>query len=208
MLAQRDQLVSLLCHAFLASVPGRAPCQPVVSLDTRWPPAHTPDVGVLWPPRGMGKVLRLASSSEGRVAHEGLISRLVLLSRGGDWGLSVPPRTGIAASAAGGGLTGLPDTPARVNRVMPRLSAVLDWRPHWFHQHGADRVSAAVGGPARLRVILILASVLALDSADKATVGASAVELERSLHIGNTQIGLLVSISTAVGPSRRCRSGR
>lgn len=56
-----------------------------------------------------------------------------------------------------------------------------------------------VGGRARLRVIVLLACVLGLDSADKATVGAVATELEKSLHIGNTQIGLLATVSSLVG---------
>jgi len=54
-------------------------------------------------------------------------------------------------------------------------------------------------GPARLRVVILLASVLALDSADKATIGATAVQPEQALHIGNTQVGLLVTVSTGVG---------
>jgi predicted MFS family arabinose efflux permease len=60
------------------------------------------------------------------------------------------------------------------------------------------RVRDQVGGSARLRVIVLLACVLALDSADKATVGAVAAQLEKDMGIGNTQIGLLLTISTAV----------
>src|SRR5579875_1219121 len=56
----------------------------------------------------------------------------------------------------------------------------------------------AVGGPARTRVVVLLACVLALASADTATVGASAVELRRALHIDNTDIGLLISVSSLV----------
>jgi predicted MFS family arabinose efflux permease len=55
-----------------------------------------------------------------------------------------------------------------------------------------------VGGSARIRVVLLLACVLALASADSATVGASAVELRRTLHISNTDIGLLVSVTAVV----------
>ncbi|MBO0732214.1 MAG: MFS transporter, partial [Acidimicrobiaceae bacterium] len=40
--------------------------------------------------------------------------------------------------------------------------------------------------------------VLALSSADSATVGASATELRSSLHISNTDIGLLVAVSAVV----------
>ncbi len=54
------------------------------------------------------------------------------------------------------------------------------------------------GGPARTRVILLLAGVLALNSADIATVGASATQLRIGLHISNTDIGLLVAATAAV----------
>jgi MFS family permease len=56
-----------------------------------------------------------------------------------------------------------------------------------------------VGGPARARVIACFGAVLALSSADGATVGAVAPQLEHSLHIGNTEIGLLSSVSLLVG---------
>jgi len=55
-----------------------------------------------------------------------------------------------------------------------------------------------VGGSARTRVVLLLACVLALASADSATVGAAAVDLRRSLGISNTDIGLLVSVTAVV----------
>jgi len=55
-----------------------------------------------------------------------------------------------------------------------------------------------VGGSARTRVVLLLACVLALASADSATVGASAVELRRTLDISNTDVGLLVSVTAVV----------
>ncbi len=41
--------------------------------------------------------------------------------------------------------------------------------------------------------------MLALDAADKASIGATAVQLERDLHIGNTSIGLLVTLTTGIG---------
>jgi MFS family permease len=56
-----------------------------------------------------------------------------------------------------------------------------------------------VGGPARARVIALFGAVLALNGADTATVGAVAPQLERSLHIGNTKIGLLSSVALLVG---------
>jgi MFS family permease len=48
-------------------------------------------------------------------------------------------------------------------------------------------------------VIVLLAAVLALSSADTSTVGASATELRHALHVGNADVGLLVSVSAAVG---------
>jgi MFS family permease len=56
-----------------------------------------------------------------------------------------------------------------------------------------------VGGPARARVITLFAIVLALNGADAATVGAIAPQLESGLHINNTDIGLLSSVSLLVG---------
>ena len=78
----------------------------------------------------------------------------------------------------------------------------------WEGARGAARRGAAaagrrlvvvLGGPRRTRVIVVLACVLALSSADTATVGASAIELRRGLGIDNTDIGLLVAVTSLVG---------
>jgi MFS family permease len=61
------------------------------------------------------------------------------------------------------------------------------------------RLTVALGGSARTQVVTVLACVLALSSADAATVGASAIELRQHLHIDNTDIGLLVAVSSLVG---------
>jgi MFS family permease len=66
-------------------------------------------------------------------------------------------------------------------------------------QAASRRLVTASGGPARTRIVLVLGSVLALSSADAATVGAAAVQLRSSLHIGNTDIGLLVAVTSLVG---------
>jgi MFS family permease len=63
----------------------------------------------------------------------------------------------------------------------------------------ADRLTVALGGAARTRVIVVLACVLGLSGADAATVGASATELRAGLHISNTDIGLLVAVTSLVG---------
>jgi len=68
-----------------------------------------------------------------------------------------------------------------------------------WHRGVADRAAAKVGGLARLQVIVLLACVLGLQSADNATVGAIAAPLSKDLGIGNTQIGLLVTLTTGIG---------
>ncbi|HEX3957525.1 MAG TPA: MFS transporter, partial [Trebonia sp.] len=65
-------------------------------------------------------------------------------------------------------------------------------------ESGRDHLTAALGGAARTRVILVLAGVLGLSSADVATVGASAAELRHSLAISNTDLGLLVTVTSLV----------
>jgi predicted MFS family arabinose efflux permease len=63
---------------------------------------------------------------------------------------------------------------------------------------GRVHLTETLGGSARTRVILVLAGVLGLSSADVATVGASATELRHSLAISNTDIGLLVTVTSLV----------
>jgi MFS family permease len=61
------------------------------------------------------------------------------------------------------------------------------------------KVELLIGGPARTRVVVMFACVLALESADLATVGAAGPQLQSALHISNTQLGLLATVSTLVG---------
>lgn len=61
------------------------------------------------------------------------------------------------------------------------------------------RLLAMVGGPARLQVIGILASVLALDAADKGVIGAVGPELISSLTLTNTELGALTAVSSGIG---------
>jgi MFS family permease len=63
---------------------------------------------------------------------------------------------------------------------------------------GGRRLELHLGGRERTKVIAMLAAVLALSSADTATVGASATQLRAALHIDNTDIGLLVAVNAAV----------
>lgn len=81
----------------------------------------------------------------------------------------------------------------------PTRAAPVTALRDWF-RHDVERpLENAVGGRLRLKVVVLLACVLALDSADSATVGAVAAQLKSALHIGNVEVGLLVTASTAVG---------
>lgn len=68
----------------------------------------------------------------------------------------------------------------------------------WLARGSARALTSVLGGAERTRVIVLLAAVLALSSADAATVGAAAMPLRRALGIGNTDIGLLVTVTSLV----------
>src|SRR5690348_8486103 len=90
-----------------------------------------------------------------------------------------------------------PEPPRRsVTREIVRLLGRL---ARWIARAVRGEVVRRVGGPARARVIVLFAAVLALNGADAATVGAIAPQLESSLHINNADIGLLSSVSLLVG---------
>lgn len=61
------------------------------------------------------------------------------------------------------------------------------------------RLSSAVGGRGRLRIIVLLASALALAAGDQTIAGAVAPDIKLALHVGNTQIGLLVTAASLMG---------
>ncbi|MGH8162180.1 MAG: MFS transporter [Gammaproteobacteria bacterium] len=82
---------------------------------------------------------------------------------------------------------------------MQPIASPLAGVKHWFREDIEEPAIAFLGGPARFKVIVLLACVLGLDGADKATIGAIAVKLEQALHISNLQVGLLVTASTAIG---------
>jgi MFS family permease len=69
----------------------------------------------------------------------------------------------------------------------------------WLARLIRGQVVKHVGGPARARVVTLFGAVLALNGAATSTVGAVAPQLEQSLHIGNTKIGLLTSVSLLIG---------
>lgn len=86
---------------------------------------------------------------------------------------------------------------------MPKPLKPLPASGRRFVRTTADRarewLTALLGGPVRVRIILILACVLALDAADKGTVGAVGPELRQSLGISNTELGALTAVSSGVG---------
>jgi MFS family permease len=69
------------------------------------------------------------------------------------------------------------------------------------------RLDRLIGGPARRKVVVTLACVLALDSADTGTVSANATQLQSGLHIGKADIGLLLAVSSLVGAVATLPSG-
>ena len=62
-----------------------------------------------------------------------------------------------------------------------------------------SRARAASGGAARLRVIFLFAAVEALASADQGTVGALAPQLEHSLSISNSELGIIAAVAALAG---------
>ncbi len=62
-------------------------------------------------------------------------------------------------------------------------------------RHLVDRA----GGPAQFKVIVLLGCVLMLNAADTGTVGSVATELERSLRISNTQLGMIAAVAALAG---------
>lgn len=63
-------------------------------------------------------------------------------------------------------------------------------------RHAIER---RLGGPARASTIALLAAVLGLDTADKATVSAIAGGIKGAFDIGNAEIGALIAIVSFVG---------
>lgn len=61
------------------------------------------------------------------------------------------------------------------------------------------KLTDMVGGPVRKRVIVLLAAVLALSSADMGAIGAAAKLIKADLNLGNGQIGLLVAVVALSG---------
>jgi predicted MFS family arabinose efflux permease len=60
-------------------------------------------------------------------------------------------------------------------------------------------IVGAAGGPARARVTLTLAAVLAVNGADTGTISSTTNNLESAFGVGNTQIGLLLTVVGLTG---------
>jgi MFS family permease len=91
------------------------------------------------------------------------------------------------------------DPDIRGRDVAAQLAHALVAIARWLSRLVRGEVVKRVGGPARARVVALFGAVLALNGAAMATVGAVAPQLEASLHINDTQIGLLSSVSLLVG---------
>ncbi len=91
-------------------------------------------------------------------------------------------------------------TVGRGVRAAPERAGAAMWRGlRWGGRRARGELVRRVGGPARTRVVVLLAGVLALSGADASTVGAAAPQLEHALHIGNAKIGLLSSVALLIG---------
>ncbi|HEU5033499.1 MAG TPA: MFS transporter [Mycobacteriales bacterium] len=77
-------------------------------------------------------------------------------------------------------------------------SAIAD-RVQQVAEQSLGRLDDALGGRARRHVLLLLAAILGLSSADQATIGASATQLRAALNLSNTDLGLIASVSGLVG---------
>ncbi|MCU1491311.1 MAG: transporter [Acidimicrobiaceae bacterium] len=76
--------------------------------------------------------------------------------------------------------------------------ASIGWADSQLRQ-GAAQLTNRMGGTARRRAILLLAAVISLQSADQGAIGAVAPQLEPALHISNTELGLLVTVTALAG---------
>ncbi|TXS38451.1 MFS transporter [Streptomyces sp. OR43] len=62
-----------------------------------------------------------------------------------------------------------------------------------------ERAAGRVGGVAYLQPVLVLASVVSLDGADKGTLSVNAQSLEDAFGIGHAALGLIASITSLTG---------
>lgn len=92
------------------------------------------------------------------------------------------------------------ETPEGMNSaVTGTATTAATASPDEGDHHHHFSLEELVGGPARARVIILLACILGLQAADTGAVGALAAPLEKAFRIGNTQLGLLVTVTTLIG---------
>ena len=79
-------------------------------------------------------------------------------------------------------------------------NSLVSGSPRWVEPFRLrSRFQRAVGGRDTARMVVLLAAVLSLTSADQSTIAAVAGQLKAVFHIDNTDIGLLVTASSALG---------
>lgn len=83
-----------------------------------------------------------------------------------------------------------PSAPGASRLVLRWLRAREAQLAHWLRVE----LEHVLGGPARTYVIVLFACLLGLETADLSAVGAAASELRSSLHIDNTELGLLAAL--------------
>jgi predicted MFS family arabinose efflux permease len=89
------------------------------------------------------------------------------------------------------GESGERDQVSRLRRILPSV--------HRAARGAERRAEGAVGGRARLHVVALLAAVVGLDGADKATISVNAGAIESVFGVDHAAIGLLVSVTSLVG---------
>jgi MFS family permease len=89
--------------------------------------------------------------------------------------------------------------PSFTKQAARAVAVALGRSLRWSGRRVQAKAVTAVGGAARARVIFLFGGVLALASADTSTIGAVAPQLESQLHIGNTEVGLLSSVTLLIG---------
>ena len=77
------------------------------------------------------------------------------------------------------------------------LGAGLQKGQHLGHR-GLEHITEAFGGRERRRAVVVLSAVMSLAAADVGMIGALVPQLETGLHIDNTDVGLLVTVSGLV----------
>lgn len=86
-----------------------------------------------------------------------------------------------------------------MRRAASALESCIPDRVSRAFRAGDAALTDRLGGPARRRVIIILALILSLSSADSGAVGAMAPQLEAAFRIGNLDIGILSTVTSLVG---------